>query len=223
MDKGLLGQAFTKVVLGMGLLGVLVFLPAGSFDYWQGWLMLGVLFVPMAIAGIVMMAKTPELLRKRLNVKEKESEQKTVVVLSGLLFVAAFILAGLNWRFGWCVLPDWAVWTASGIFLASYLLYAEVMRENAFLSRTIEVQEGQKVVDTGLYGIVRHPMYMATVILFLSMPLVLGSPVSFIVMLGYIPVIAKRIRNEESVLTEGLDGYEAYKQKVRYRLFPFIW
>lgn len=223
MDKGLLGQAFTKVVLGMGLLGVLVFLPAGSFDYWQGWLMLGVLFVPMAIAGIVMMAKAPELLRKRLNVKEKEAEQKTVVALSGLLFVAAFILAGLNWRFGWCVLPDWAVWTASGIFLASYLLYAEVMRENAFLSRTIEVQEGQKVVDTGLYGIVRHPMYMATVILFLSMPLVLASPVSFIVMLGYIPVIVKRIRKEESVLTEGLDGYEAYKQKVRYRLFPFIW
>ena len=162
-------------------------------------------------------------MRNHLNVKEKEAEQKTVVALSGLLFVAAFILAGLNWRFGWCVLPDWTVWTASGIFLASYLLYAEVMRENAFLSRTIEVQEGQKVVDTGLYGIVRHPMYMATVILFLSMPLVLASPVSFIVMLGYIPVIAKRIRNEESVLTEGLDGYEAYKQKVSYRLFPFIW
>lgn len=223
MDKGLLGQAFTKVVLGMGLLGLLVFLPAGSFDYWQGWLMLGVLFVPMAIAGIVMMAKAPELLRKRLNVKEKEAEQKTVVALSGLLFVAAFILAGLNWRFGWCVLPDWAVWTASGIFLVSYLLYAEVMRENAFLSRTIEVQEGQNVVDTGLYGIVRHPMYMATVILFLSMPLVLASPVSFIVMLAYIPVIVKRIRNEEYVLTEGLDGYEAYKQKVRYKLIPFIW
>ncbi|MBP5720962.1 MAG: isoprenylcysteine carboxylmethyltransferase family protein [Bacteroidales bacterium] len=223
MEKGLLTQALAKFFLGVILLGVLVFLPAGSFGYWQGWLLMGILFVPMFVAGLVMMGKNPELLRKRLNAREKEAEQMTVVALSGILFTAAFVAAGLNWRFGWCVLPDWAVWVAAGLFLASYLLYAEVLRENTYLSRTIEVQENQKVIDTGLYGIVRHPMYMATTVLFLAMPLVLASPISFIIMLGYIPVIAKRIKNEEKVLELGLEGYAEYKKKVKYRILPFIW
>jgi len=223
MDKGLLAQAMAKFFLGVVVLGILIFLPAGSFHYWQGWLLMGILFVPMFVAGLVLMAKNPELLRKRLNAKEQEAEQKTVVKLSGLLFIAAFVVAGLNWRFGWWVLPDWAVWVGAGLFLGSYLLYAEVLRENTYLSRTIEVQENQKVIDTGLYGIVRHPMYMATTILFLTMPLVLASPVSFMIMLGYIPVIAKRIKNEEKVLEEGLEGYAGYKERVKYRILPFIW
>jgi protein-S-isoprenylcysteine O-methyltransferase Ste14 len=223
MDTNLLRQSLVKFFLGVILLGVLIFLPAWSFRYWQGWLLMGILFVPMFLAGLVMMAKNPELLRKRLNAKEQEAEQKTVVKLSGLLFAAAFVVAGLNWRFGWWVLPDWAVWVAVGLFLASYLLYAEVLRENTYLSRTIEVQDNQKVIDTGLYGIVRHPMYMATTVLFLAMPLVLASPISFFIMLGYIPVIAKRIKNEEKVLEEGLDGYTDYKKKVKYRILPFIW
>ena len=223
MDTNLLRQSLVKFFLGVILLGVLIFLPAWSFRYWQGWLLMGILFVPMFLAGLVMMAKNPELLRKRLNAKEQEAEQKTVVKLSGLLFAAAFVVAGLNWRFGWWVLPEWAVWVAAGLFLASYLLYAEVLRENTYLSRTIEVQENQKVIDTGLYGIVRHPMYMATTVLFLAMPLVLASPISFFIMLGYIPVIAKRIKNEEKVLEEGLDGYTDYKKKVKYRILPFIW
>ncbi|MBO6069193.1 MAG: isoprenylcysteine carboxylmethyltransferase family protein [Bacteroidales bacterium] len=223
MDKRLFIQSLAKFLLGVAIVGLLLFLPAGSFQYWQGWLLMGILFVPMFIAGLVMMARNPELLRKRLNAREQEAEQKTVVKLSGLLFFAAFVVAGLNWRYGWCVLPDWAVWVAAGVFVVSYLLYAEVLRENTYLSRTIEVQENQKVIDTGLYGIVRHPMYMATTILFLAMPLVLASPISFIIMLGYIPVIAKRIKNEEKVLEEGLDGYAEYKKKVKYRILPFIW
>ena len=223
MDTNLLRQSLVKFFLGVILLGVLIFLPAWSFRYWQGWLLMGILFVPMFLAGLVMMARNPELLRKRLNAKEQEAEQKMVVKLSGLLFAAAFVVAGLNWRFGWWVLPEWAVWVAAGLFLASYLLYAEVLRENTYLSRTIEVQENQKVIDTGLYGIVRHPMYMATTVLFLAMPLVLASPISFFIMLGYIPVIAKRIKNEEKVLEAGLDGYTDYKKKVKYRILPFIW
>lgn len=223
MDKGLLTQALAKFFLGVIVLGILIFLPAGSLHYWQGWLLMGILFVPMFVAGLVMMTKNPDLLRKRLNAKEQENEQKTVVIISGLLFTAAFVVAGLNWRFCWWILPDWAVCMAAGLFLASYLLYAEVLRENTYLSRTIEVQENQKVIDTGLYGIVRHPMYMATTILFLVMPLVLASPLSFIIMLGYIPVIAKRIKNEEKVLEEGLEGYREYKQKVRYKVIPFVW
>ena len=223
MDKGLLTQALAKFFLGVIVMGILLFLPAGSFRYWQGWLLMGILFVPMFAAGLVMMGKNPELLRKRLNAKEKEAEQRTVVMLSGLLFLIAFVVAGLNWRFGWWILPNWAVWAAAGLFLVAYLLYAEVLRENTYLSRTIEVQENQKVIDTGLYGIVRHPMYMATTILFLAMPLVLASPISFIVMSGYIPVIAKRIKNEEKVLEEGLDGYAEYKEKVKYRILPLIW
>ena len=223
MDKSLFLQSLTKFFLGVIILGLLIFLPAGSFHYWQGWLLMGILFVPMFVAGLVMMAKNPELLRKRLNAKEQEKEQKTVVALSGVLFIAAFVVAGLNWRFQWCVLPDWAVWVAAALFLVCYLLYAEVLRENTYLSRTIEVQEHQKVVDTGLYGIVRHPMYMATTILFLMMPLVLASPISFGIMLLYIPLIAKRIRNEEAVLEQGLEGYSEYKQRVKYRILPFIW
>ena len=223
MEKGLFTQAIAKYLLGVVIVGLLLFLPAGSFRYWQGWLLMGILFVPMFCAGLIMMAKNPELLKKRLNAKEEEKEQKMVVKLSGLLFIAAFVVAGLNWRFNWCVLPNWAVWLAAILFLACYLLYAEVLRENTYLSRTIEVQENQKVIDTGLYGIVRHPMYMATTVLFLAMPLVLASPISFLILLLYIPLIAKRIKNEEKVLQEGLVGYPEYKQRVKYRLIPFIW
>lgn len=223
MEKGLILQSFAKFLLGVVVIGLLLFLPAGSFRYWQGWLLMGILFVPMLCAGLIMMAKNPALLKKRLNAKEGEKEQRTVVKLSGLLFMAAFVVAGLNWRFNWCVLPDWAVWLAAVLFLACYLLYAEVLRENTYLSRTIEVQENQKVIDTGLYGIVRHPMYLATTVLFLAMPLVLASPISFLIMLLYIPLIAKRIKNEEKVLEEGLEGYREYEQRVKYRVIPFVW
>ena len=223
MDRNLLIQALAKVSLGVVLMGLLLFLPAGSLRYWQGWLLMGILFVPMLVAGFVMLFKNPDLLRKRLNAKEEKKEQKTVVALSGLLFITAFVVAGLNWRFQWCVLPDWAVWVAAVLFLLCYLLYAEVLRENTYLSRTIEVQENQKVIDTGLYGIVRHPMYMATTVLFLAMPLVLASAISFLIMLLYIPLIAKRIKNEESVLEDGLEGYKEYKERVKYRIIPFIW
>lgn len=223
MNKSLLIQALTKFLAGIVLVALLLFLPAASFAYWQAWLLMGILFVPMFFVGIILLLKSPDLLRKRLNAKEKDSEQKAVVAISGCLFLIAFIVAGLNWRFQWMLLPDWVVYAASALFVASYFLYAEVLRENAYLSRTIEVQENQKVIDSGLYGIVRHPMYAATAILFLAMPLVLGSLPSFVIMLGYIPVIVKRIRGEESVLEEGLAGYKDYKKKVKYRLFPFIW
>ena len=215
-------QAISKFLLGVVIIGALLFLSAGSLRYWQGWLLMGILFIPMFCAGLVMVVKNPELLRKRLNAREGEKEQKTVVRFSGLLFFAAFVIAGLNWRFGWCVLPDWAVWVSAGLFLVCYLLYAEVLRENTYLSRTIEVQENQKVIDTGLYGVVRHPMYMATTVLFLVMPLVLASPFSFLIMLLYLPLIAKRIKNEEKVLEEGLAGYKEYEQKVKYKVIPFI-
>ena len=223
MNRELFGKAMLKFFSGLLLVGLLLFLPAGSFTYWQGWLLIGILFVPMFAAGLVMMAKNPELLRKRLNAREEQGEQRKVIAWSGLMFLAAFILAGLNWRFRWLLLPDWAVWAAAVLFLLAYLLYAEVLRENTYLSRTIEVQEHQQVVDTGLYGVVRHPMYAATVLLFLSMPLVLGSPISFAVMLFYLPLIVKRIRNEEEVLARGLKGYSDYMKKVKYRLIPGIW
>ncbi len=223
MNGKLFGKAITRFLAGLALVGVLIFLPAGTFRYPQGWLLMGILFVPMFAAGLVMMAKNPALLQKRLNAKEEQSEQKTVVLLSGLMFLAAFILAGLNFRFRWLLLPMWLSWLAAALFLCAYALYAEVLRENTYLSRTVEVQEDQKVIDTGLYGIVRHPMYMATVLLFLMMPLVLGSLFSFIIMLAYIPIIAKRIRNEEQVLEEGLAGYREYKERVRYRVIPFLW
>ena len=216
-------QALTKFLLGVIIFGLLIFLPAGSFHYWQGWLMIGCLFAPMFVAGLILMVKNPDLLRKRLNAKEEEKEQKAVVALSGGMFVAAFVVAGLNWRFQWLVLPEWAVWLTAAIFIFGYVLYGVVLRENTYLSRTIEVQEDQKVIDTGLYGIVRHPMYTATIILFLAMPLVLASPISFLIMLLYIPLIAKRIRNEEAVLEEGLNGYREYKQRVKYKVIPYIW
>ncbi len=223
MDAKLFKQAIAKFLAGLLMVGLLLFLPAGTFAYWQGWLLLGILFIPMFIAGLIMMKKSPELLRKRLDVREKQSEQKTVIALSGLMFLAAFIVAGLNIRFGWLVLPSWVSWAAAVLFLLAYALYAEVLRENVWLSRTVEVQENQKVIDTGLYGVVRHPMYMATLLLFLSMPLVLGSPLSFVIILAYIPIIARRIRNEEQVLEEGLPGYRAYKKKVRYKVIPHVW
>ena len=223
MDTKLFFQALTKFLLGVFIFGLLIFLPAGSFHYWQGWLMIGCLFAPMFVAGLLLMVKNPELLRKRLNAKEEEKEQKAVVALSGGMFVAAFVVAGLNWRFQWLVLPEWAVWLTAAIFIFGYVLYGVVLRENTYLSRTIEVQEDQKVIDTGLYGIVRHPMYTATIILFLAMPLVLASPISFLIMLLYIPLIAKRIRNEEAVLEQGLKGYIEYKQRVKYKVLPYIW
>ena len=223
MDRKLFLQAITKVVCGIILMGLLIFVPAGSFMYWQGWLMMGILFVPMIVAGFVMMKKNPNLLRKRLNAKEEQSEQKMVIMLSGIMFLTAFIVAGLNYRFSWILLPSVVVYIAAVVFLLGYGLYAEVLKENEYLSRTVEVQENQKVIDTGLYGIVRHPMYMCTFLMFLSMPLVLGSVISFFIMLVYIPIIAKRIKNEEKVLEEGLEGYSDYKKRVRFKVIPFIW
>ena len=223
INKALFGQAITKFLGGVVLVGLLLFLPAGTLAWRQGWLLMGILFVPMFIAGLVMMKKNPELLRKRLDAREKETEQKAVLALSGGMFLAAFILAGLNYRFGWIVLPDWISYTAAVVFLLGYALYAEVLRENAYLSRTVEVQENQQVIDSGLYGIVRHPMYMSTLLLFLMMPLALGSVISFVIMLAYFPIIAKRIRNEEQVLEAGLAGYTEYKKRVRYKVIPFVW
>ena len=223
MDIKLFSQAIVKFLSGLLIVGLLLFLPAGTFSYWQAWLLIGILFIPMFVAGLVMLKKSPELLRRRLNAREEQSEQKTVIALSGLMFLAAFVVAGLNVRFGWIVLPAWTSWAAAVVFLLAYALYAEVLRENVWLSRTIEVQENQKVVDTGLYGLVRHPMYMSTLLLFLSMPLVLGSVISFVIMLAYIPIIAKRIRNEEKVLVDGLTGYAEYKKRVRFKVIPFVW
>ena len=223
MTAKLFIQAILKFVLGIVLVGLLVFLPAGTLNFTNGWIFMGILFIPMFIAGIVMMFKNPKLLKSRLNAKEKEAEQSLVVKLSGLMFIAGFVIAGLDFRFGWCVLPKGIVICATIVFLIAYALYAEVLRENTYLSRTIEVQENQKVIDTGLYGIVRHPMYSITLLLFLSMPLVLGSVYSFIIFLVYPLIIAKRIKNEEAVLEKELKGYCEYKQKVKYRLIPFIW
>jgi len=223
MDAELFTQAIFKFLSGLLIVGLLLFLPAGTFVWWQAWLLMGILFVPMFIAGLIMMKRSPDLPRKRLDAKEEENEQKTVIVLSGIMFLAAFIAAGLNCRFGWIMLPAWVSWAAAVLFLLAYALYAEVLRENVWLSRTVEVQENQKVVDTGLYGIVRHPMYMTTLLLFLSMPLVLGCVISFAIMLLYIPIIAKRIRNEEKVLEDGLEGYAEYKQQIRYKVIPFMW
>ena len=223
MEKGLLKEAIIKFVSGVILIGVLVFLPAWDLHWRNGWILMAVLFVPMFFAGMVMYRKAPDLLRSRLKAKETQNEQKDVISYSGLMFLAAFIVAGLNHHFEWTSLPDSVMWAAVTVFLISYCLFGEVLRENQYLSRTIEVQEDQTVVDTGLYGIVRHPMYFATVFLFLSMPLILGSLPSFIIMLAYIPIIAKRIGNEETVLETELKGYAEYKQKVKYRLIPFIW
>ena len=216
-------QAITKFIFGFILIGLLIFLPAGTLSFFNGWLFMGILFVPMFCAGIVMMFKNPSLLKSRLDAKEKLPEQSTVIKLSGLMFLVGFIVAGLNFRFDWFILPRSVVIGAAAVFLAAYILYAEVLRENTYLSRTIEVQENQKVIDTGLYGIVRHPMYSVTLLLFLSMPLVLGSIYSFLIFLSYPFIIAKRIKGEEEFLEKELDDYREYKQKVRYRLIPFIW
>ena len=223
MDGKLLLQALVKFVLGFLLTGLLIFLPAGTLRFWNGWLLMTVLFIPMFLAGCVMLVKAPALLRRRLNAKEREAEQKGVIAWSGLLFVAAFLLAGFGYRFGWSMLPRWACLVFAGVFLLGYALFAEVLRENEFLSRTVEVQAGQRVVDSGLYGVVRHPMYLATLLLFLSMPLILGSVYAFAVMLAYLPLIAARIRGEEALLERELAGYREYKEKVRYRLIPGIW
>ena len=216
-------QAIVKFLLGIMLVGALLFIPAKSFSYWNAWLFMGLLFIPMFVAGIVMMIKNPELLKKRLNNKEKESEQRVVIALSGLMFLSGFIIAGLNYRFGWFVVPNIVIIISSILFIISYIFYAMVLVENTYLSRTIEVQENQKVIDTGLYGIVRHPMYAATIILFLSMPLILGTIQAFIIFFAYPFIIIKRIKNEEIVLENNLEGYKEYKQKVKYRLIPFIW
>ena len=223
MDGRLFGRAITRFLGGVAVMGLLLFLPAGTLRWRQGWLLMGILFIPMFVAGLVMLRKSPGLLERRLNAKEEQAQQKKVIGLSALMFLAAFVVAGLNQRFRWIVLPETVRWVAAGVFLLGYLLYAEVLRENVWLSRTVDVQEHQEVVDTGLYGVVRHPMYMSTLLLFLSMPLVLGSILSFAIMLAYIPIIASRIRNEEQVLERGLAGYADYKGRVRYRLIPFMW
>ena len=216
--------ASTKFFTGLVLVGLLLFLPAGTIHYPCGWLLMAVLFVPMFIVGVLMLLRSPELLKRRLNAKEKETEQKKVVAFSGVMFIVAFVVAGLNFRYSWIAMPTWSVWGAVAVFLLSYIMYTEVLRENEYLSRTIEVQENQKVVDTGLYGIVRHPMYSATVLMFLSMPLVLGSLPSFVIMLAYIPIIiVKRISNEEKVLMNELYGYKEYCNRVKYRLIPFVY
>ena len=223
MNKKLLLDAISKYLLGIVLIGILLYVPAGTIKWFNGNLFMLLLFVPMFIAGIIMYLKAPNLLRSRLNAKEKQGEQKDVVKYSGLMFLVSFIIAGLNYRFKWIVLNNVVVIIGSIIFLLSYLMFGEVLRENAYLSRTIEVQENQTVVDTGLYGIVRHPMYTATIFLFLSMPLILNSLISFLIMLVYIPIIIKRIKNEEEVLEKELIGYKEYKQKIKYRLVPYIY
>ena len=219
----LLINALAKYIFGLLLVGLLLFLPAGTLNYRGGWLFIGLLFIPMLVMGAVLLVKKPYLLAKRLRVREKETAQKGVVAAAALIFIGAFVLAGLDYRYGWTEVPPWLTWAAAVIMLLTYGMYAEVMRENAYLFRTVEVQEGQRVIDTGLYGIVRHPMYTSTVLLYLAIPLVLGSWASFCVMLLYPAAIVFRIRNEEAVLTEGLPGYEEYKKRVKYRLIPMIW
>ena len=223
MNKSLLKEAIIKYISGVVLIGLLLFLPAGTLNWKNGWIFMIILFVPMLIAGIIMYLKAPDLLASRLNAKEKQGEQKDVISYSFLKLLAAFIIAGGDCRFEWIMMPESVVYLGVIIFLCSYVLFGEVLRENRYLSRTIEVKEDQRVVDTGLYGLVRHPMYFATVFLFLSMPLVLNSLPSFIIMLAYIPIIVKRIRNEEEVLEKELKGYREYKKKVRFRLIPFVW
>ena len=223
MGMKLFFQAITKYFLGLILVGLLLFVPAGTLSYWNAWLFIGLLFVPMAIVGYIMLIKAPKLLEKRLNVKETEKEQEKVVTYSGLLFIVGFIIAGLNYRFDWTVLPNVVITISSILFILSYIFYGEVLKENAYLSRTINIYAGQKVVDTGLYSIVRHPMYLSTIIMFLMIPLMLGSIISFEIFLIYPLLIIKRIKNEEEVLERDLEGYVKYKQKVKYRLNPFVW
>ncbi len=219
----LLLSALTKFTCGLLLVGLLIFLPAGTLHYTYGWLFIGLLFAPMLIAGFVMFFQSPDFLAKRLDAKEKQATQKGVVAFSGLMFIVGFVVAGLDYRFGWSTMPTWVVITASVLFLVAYALYAEVMRENAYLSRTVKVEEGQKVIDTGLYSIVRHPMYMATILLFLMIPLVLGSWYAWIIFAFYPAIIIVRLKDEEELLTKELSGYAEYKQKVKYRMIPFVW
>jgi len=223
MNIKLFFQAIIKFILGVLIIGLLLFVPANTIYYWNGWLFMGLLFVPMFIGGFILMIKNPELLRKRLNAKETENEQKKVIAFSGLMFLVGFIIAGLNYKYNWIILPNVVVIISSILFILAYILYAEVLRENTYLSRTIEVQENQKVIDTGLYGIVRHPMYAVTILLFLTMPLILGSILSFVIFLVYPIIISKRIKNEEKVLEKELVGYTDYKKKVKYKVIPFIW
>ena len=223
MNIKLFGQAVIKFLLGFIIVSLILFIPAGTIYYWNAWLFLGALFIPMFIVGIILMIKNPELLKKRLNAKENEGEQKKVVLLSSLMFLSGFVIAGLNYRFSWIIMPNIVVIISSILFVLAYLLYGEVLRENTYLSRTVEVQDDQKIIDTGLYGIVRHPMYSVTILLFLTMPLILGSIYSFLIFLIYPIIIAKRIKNEEKVLEKDLDGYTDYKKKVKYRIIPFIW
>ncbi|HOT58549.1 MAG TPA: isoprenylcysteine carboxylmethyltransferase family protein [Spirochaetales bacterium] len=223
MDKKLFIQAIGKFFSGIFMLSLLLLLPAGTVFYWNAWLLIGILFIPMFIVGIILMFRNPELLRKRLKVKEKETEQKSVIILGGLMFICGFIVAGLDYRYQWSVLPKWLVIVATVIFFAGYLMYAEVLRENRYLSRTVEIQESQKVIDTGLYAIVRHPMYTSTILLFLSLPLVLGSLSSFVIFLMYPLIVIKRIKNEEEVLEKGLTGYSDYKKQIKYKVIPFVW
>lgn len=223
MTSNLFFQAICKIILGIALVSALIFIPAGTFSFANGWVLTILLFVPMMIAGIVLMRKNPELLKRRLNAKETQKEQRLVVALSALMFISGFLVAGLDFRFGWSDLPNAVVWSAVAVFLLGYLLYAEVIRENAYLSRTIEVQENQSLIDTGLYAFVRHPMYTATILLFLPMPLILGSLWAFLIFLLYPFIIARRIKFEEEFLEKKLVGYREYKQKVKYRLIPFLW
>ena len=223
MNKKLFVKAIGKYFLGLVLVSLLLFIPAGTLHYWNAWLFIGALFIPMAILGLILMKKDPELLAKRLEVKEKEKGQMNLIFISGIMFVAGFIVAGLDYRFKWLPLPKSMSMAAAVVFLMAYILFVEVIRENAYLSRTVEIQEGHQVVDTGLYGIVRHPMYLATILLFLSIPLILGSLFSFVIFTAHPFVIAKRIKEEEKFLEEGLPGYKEYKDRVKYRLFPYIW
>lgn len=223
MSINLFFQAIIKFLFGVVIIGLLLFIPAGTINYWNAWLFMGLLFIPMFIVGIIMMIKNPDLLRKRLNAKENEKTQKIVIAISGIMFILGFVCAGLNFRYSWISLPNIVIIISSIVFVIAYILYGEVLRENAYLSRTIEVQKNQKVIDTGLYGIVRHPMYAVTILLFLSIPLILGSIISFFIFLIYPIIIAKRIKNEEEVLEKNLKGYKEYKNKVKYKMIPFIW
>lgn len=222
MNLKLFFQAIIKFLAGVICIGLVIFIPAGTLNYWNGWLFMVLLFVPMFFAGIALMIKNPDLLMRRLNSKEKEKEQKIVILLSGVMFLSIFVVAGLNYRYSWIQLPNTVVFIASVIFVIAYILYAVVLRENEYLSRTIEVEENQRVVNTGLYAVVRHPMYSATILLFLSMPLILGSIISFAIALSYLFIIIKRIKNEETVLEKKLQGYTEYKKEVKYKLIPFI-